>query len=72
MAFIKVMRRKDAPHVYFPANAAMRARTDVLEEAWLDTQTHETSLEKPKAPAKQRRKKAAPEQISLPDLDDLE
>jgi len=55
MKQVKVLRRKDAHHIFFGWTALLARRTDVLEEAWLDTESQETSLEKtPAAP------KAAP------------
>jgi hypothetical protein len=65
MSQVKVLRRKDAPHVFFGWTAALARRTDVLEEAWLDTESGKTSLEqmaerpKPRPRPKPRRKVTA-------------
>jgi hypothetical protein len=59
--YIEVMRHIDAPHVFLPASKEMRARTDILELAWLDTQTQKTYAydakpsEKPEKPARKSR-----------------
>lgn len=59
MAYIRVMRRKDAPHVYHQFSKAMQARTDVLEPAWLNTETLQTSLQPPEEPKPQPPRPAA-------------
>ncbi len=68
MALVRIMRRKDAHHVFYGWSAILARRTDVLEEAWLDTETNKTSLEKtvPKKP-RRRKPKPDPAQTSLDD-----
>ena len=39
MAIKKILRRKDAPHVILPCSDKLAKRTDVLEPAWMDTET---------------------------------
>lgn len=60
MALIEVMRRKDAPHIYFAANPELRARIDTLELAWLDTDTKKTYAHDDKPAPKPSVAKPAP------------
>lgn len=47
---VRVLRRIDAPHVFYGWTKQLARRKDVLEEAWLDPMTKKTSLLKPGAP----------------------
>lgn len=74
----EVMRRKDAPHIFFGANPVLRTHTDVLELAWLDTETGKTldydakPLDKPaKKPTVRRPKKPEPKPAPA-ELDELD
>lgn len=81
MKYRKILRRRDAPHIFYGWTERRARRMDVYYEAWLDTETGTLvdqipeEAPKPKAVRKPRRKpapkKAAPPEPEDTSLDDV-